>query len=152
MAATSTKKTSTRKNGKSSSGFTADEKAAMKARAKELKAAASREAGEKALLEALGKMTDSDRVIGERLHKLISKTAPELAPKTWYGMPAYAKDDKVLCFFQSAEKFGARYATFGFSDSAHLDQGDIWPTYFALNKWSPAVEKEITSLLKKALG
>jgi len=138
-------------NGKNP-GFTSEEKAAMKARAKELKAAATREAGEKAVLEALAKMPASDRTIGERLHKLISKTAPDLAPKTWYGMPAYAKDDRVLCFLQSADKFGSRYATLGFSDIAALDKGDMWPTYFALSKWTPTVEKDVTNLLKKAIG
>ena len=146
------KKTTKRTKGKGSSAFTAEEKAAMKARAKEAKAAATREAGEKSLLEALDKMPSSDRSIGERLHKLIKKTAPDLSPKTWYGMPAYAKDDKVVCFFQSADKFKARYATLGFNDSANLDKGAMWPTSFALKEWTPEVAKEITRLVKRAVS
>jgi uncharacterized protein YdhG (YjbR/CyaY superfamily) len=122
----------------------------MKERAKELKAAANREESEKALLDALAKMPRADRTMGKRLHEIITGTAPDLIPKTWYGMPAYAKDDKVLCYFQSADKFKARYATFGFNDTANLDQGEMWPTSFALMELTPAIEKKIAGLVKKA--
>ena len=147
-----TKKTTKRSAGTASQGFTPEERAAMRERAKELKAAANREEGEKALLAAIAKMPKPDRTIGERLHALVSATAPDLAPRTWYGMPAYAKDDKVLCYFQSANKFKSRYATFGFSDTANLDKGALWPTSFAVTEWSPSVEKEIARLLKKAVS
>ena len=131
--------------------FTAEERAAMRERAKELKVAASREGAEKSCVEALAAMPKADRDLGRRLHELIKANAPELAPKTWYGMPAYARDDKVVCFFQSADKFKARYATLGFNDTAKLDQGAMWPTAFALKDWTPAVEKEIVRLVKKAV-
>ena len=147
-----TKKTSARNTGTASKGFTPEERAAMKERAKELKMAATREEGEKALLAAIAKMPPSDRTMGKRLHELVSANAPDLAPKTWYGMPAYARDDKVVCFFQSADKFKARYATLGFNDTANLDKGDMWPTSFALKEWTPAVEKEIARLVKKAVS
>ncbi|MFP5297639.1 MAG: iron chaperone [Actinomycetota bacterium] len=145
------KPTSKKSADGTSKGFTPEERAAMRERAKELKAAASRQEGEKALLAAVAKMAKPDRQMGERLHALITTTAPELSPKTWYGMPAYAKDDKVVCFFQSADKFKTRYATLGFSDSANLDQGDMWPTAFALKELTPTVEAKIQRLVKKAV-
>jgi uncharacterized protein YdhG (YjbR/CyaY superfamily) len=136
------------KTKKKNKGFTAEERAAMRERAKELKGAD----GEKALLEKIAEMPDSDRIMAEKLHALVQKTAPELTARTWYGMPAYSKDDKVVCFFQSAHKFKSRYATVGFSDRANLDQGEMWPTTFALAKLTPAAEKKITALVKKAVS
>ena len=133
---------------KKDAGFSAEEKAAMRARAKELKAAAQ---GEEAILAALAEMSPEDRALGERIHAIVKETAPDLTPKTWYGMPAYAKDDKVLCFFQDAQKFKARYATFGFSDEASLDKGGMWPTSFALMELTPADEKKISDLVKRAV-
>jgi uncharacterized protein YdhG (YjbR/CyaY superfamily) len=136
----------------SSKTFTAEERAAMKERAKELKAEASREEGEKALLAKVAEMPKPDRDMAKRLHEIITASAPDLSPKTYYGMPAYAKDGKVLCFFQSAAKFGSRYATFGFTDEANLDKGALWPTSFALTKLTAAEEKEIGALVKKAVS
>jgi uncharacterized protein YdhG (YjbR/CyaY superfamily) len=133
-------------------GFTAEERAAMKERAKELKAEREGKAGESDLLAKLAEMPKSDRVMGERIHALVKANAPSLTPKTWYGMPAYAKEGKVVCFFQSADKFKARYATFGFSDQANLDDGAMWPTSFALRKLTPVDEKKIVKLLKKAVS
>ena len=130
-------------------GFTAEEKAAMKARARELK---SKEDGESAVRAAIAEMSPQDRAIAKRLHELIKATAPELTPKTWYGMPAYAKDGKVVCFFRDAGKFKERYAMFGFNDSAKLDQGSMWPIAFALTTLSAAEEKKIGALVKKAVG
>jgi uncharacterized protein YdhG (YjbR/CyaY superfamily) len=141
-----------RTTGKASKGFTAEERAAMRERAKELKAAASKEEAEQAVLEKIAEMPKADRVMAERLHALIKATAPELSPRTWYGMPAYAKDGKIVCFFQSAAKFKARYATFGFNDTANLDKGVMWPTSFALKELTPAEEKKIGSLVKKAVS
>jgi uncharacterized protein YdhG (YjbR/CyaY superfamily) len=135
---------------KKSAGFSAEERAAMKERAQELKAEALKADGESALLAKLTEMQAPDRAMGERLHAIVTASAPGLMPKTWYGMPAYAKDGKVLCFFQSAEKFGSRYATFGFSDEANLDDGAMWPTSFALKKLTAADEKRIAALVKKA--
>jgi uncharacterized protein YdhG (YjbR/CyaY superfamily) len=136
-----------------SKGFSAEEKAAMKERAQELKAEASKADGEKALLAKVAEMPAPDRAIGKRLHEIVKATAPDLAPKTWYGMPAYAnKDGKVVCFFQSASKFKSRYATVGFSDEANLDEGDMWPTYFALKELTPAAEAKIGALVKKAVS
>ena len=150
-------KTDTKKSAKKpSEGFTADEKAAMKARAQELKAEAraskDRAEGEKALLAAVAQMKDAtDRSMGKRIHELVTAAAPELMPKTWYGMPAYANaDGKVICFFQAASKFGARYATFGFQPDAKLDKGNMWETSFALIKLTAAEEKKIVALVKKA--
>lgn len=134
----------------SAKGFTAEERAAMRERARELKAQASRADGEKALLAKIDEMTGTDRALATRLHEIVTATAPSLEPKTWYGMPAYAKDGKILCFFQSAAKFGARYATFGFNDVARLDQGAMWPTSWALAELTPAVEQKITTLVRKA--
>lgn len=137
-------------------GFTADEKAAMKERAKELKAEAranqNRADGERDLLAKIAEMPEPERALATRLHEIITTNAPNLVPKTWYGMPAYAKDGKVLCFYQSAQKFSTRYGTLGFSDSANLDNGDMWPTSFALKEWTPAVEKQIATLVKKAVS
>jgi uncharacterized protein YdhG (YjbR/CyaY superfamily) len=144
------------KETKKSDGFTAEEKAAMKERAKELKAEArankKKEEGEKDLLEKIAEMQKPDRVIASRIHELVTESAPDLWPKTWYGMPAYARDGKVVCFFQSAEKFNARYATFGFNDTANLDEGTMWPTSFALKELTPAGEEKIVALVKKAVS
>ena len=136
-------------------GWTADERAAMKARAQELKAEAradkDKAAGESAVVAAIAAMPEPDRAMGERLHAIIKASAPALSPRTWYGMPAYAKDGKVVCFFQSADKFKARYATFGFSDEANLDEGAMWPTAFALTELTAADEVRIGALVKKAV-
>jgi uncharacterized protein YdhG (YjbR/CyaY superfamily) len=142
---------------KKSDGFTAEEKAAMKERAKELKAEAraskNREEGEKAVFAAITQMKEPDRSMAKQLHEIITTNAPDLLPKTWYGMPAYAnKDGKVVCFFQSAQKFNARYATFGFNDTANLDEGVMWPTAYALKELTTAEEKRIVALVKKAVS
>ncbi len=135
---------------KKKEGFTAEEKAAMRARAKELKAAAD---GETAVRDALAAMTPNDRAIGDRIHAIVKENAPELSPKTWYGMPAYAnKEGKVVCFFRDAGKFKERYAMLGFNDSAKLDDGSIWPIAFALTKLTKADEKKIAALVKKAVS
>ena len=135
---------------KSKEGFSAEEKAAMKARAKELKA---NEDGESAVRDAIAKMSPKDRAIAKRLHELVKAAAPHLTPKTWYGMPAYAnKDGKVVCFFRDAGKFKDRYATFGFNDAAKLDNGSIWPTAFAVTELTTADERKISALVKKAVG
>lgn len=139
---------------KSSKGFTDDEKAAMRNRAKELKDEAradkSRAEGEKDVLAAIARMPEKDRSMAKRLHAIVKSNAPALSPKTWYGMPAYARGDKVVCFFQSAKKFNTRYATFGFSDTAKLDAGNLWPVAFALKKLTAADESKIGALVKKA--
>jgi uncharacterized protein YdhG (YjbR/CyaY superfamily) len=150
----SAKRTTATKKG--STGFTAEERAAMRERAKELKAEArakkDRAAGEKALLAKIGEMKGSDRTIAKKVHAIVNDTAPHLMPKTWYGMPAYANEDgKVVCFFTPAEKFKERYATLGFNTAANLDQGNMWPTSFALTKLTPAEEKKIRGLVKKAV-
>ena len=134
-------------------GFSAEERAAMKERAKETKAVKRGKTtdGTAEVLEKIAAMADDDRALAERLHEIITKAAPELAPKTWYGMPAYARDGKVVCFFQDAAKFKARYATLGFQDTANLDDGAMWPTSFAVTKLTPAVEKQIVALVKKAV-
>ena len=137
---------------KKSKGFTAEERAAMKERAQELKAEARKADGESALLAKVAEMKGSDRAMAKRLHAIVKSSAPALEPKTWYGMPAYAKDGKVLCFFQSAEKFNSRYATFGFSDEANLDEGAMWPTSFALTKLTAADEAKIGALMQKAVS
>jgi uncharacterized protein YdhG (YjbR/CyaY superfamily) len=140
----------------SKKGFTKEEQAAMKERAKELKAEArankKREEGEKDLLEKIAEMSEPDRTMAKRLHEIITETAPDLWPKTWYGMPAYARDGKVVCFFQSAEKFSARYATLGFNDTANLDEGAMWPTAFALKELTATEEERIVALVKKAVS
>jgi uncharacterized protein YdhG (YjbR/CyaY superfamily) len=137
---------------KASKGFTAEEKAAMRERAKELKASKNRAEAEKDVLAKIAEMPKSDRVMAKRLHAIVKDSAPDLAPRTWYGMPAYAKDGKVVCFFQSADKFNSRYATFGFSDNANLDQGAMWPASFALKELTAAEEKKIGALVKKAVS
>ena len=138
-------------------GFTAAERAAMKARADELRAEGKKGAkkadGLQAVLDAMEKMAPEDRALAERVHMTVTATAPDLAPKTWYGMPAYADEDgKVVLFFKDAGKFKYRYSTLGFQDAANLDDGDIWPTEFAVMKWSPAVEKKIAQLVKAAIS
>src|SRR5436305_3186833 len=149
--------TSTTKRGETFEGFTDDERAAMKERARELKAAARRgppadEAdGESAVLAKIAEMPEPDRAVGERLHGVIKASAPTLSPRLWYGMPAYAKDGNVVCFFQSGQKFNTRYATFGFSDKANLDEGAMWPTAFALTELTAADEARIGALVKKAV-
>jgi uncharacterized protein YdhG (YjbR/CyaY superfamily) len=139
-----------------SSGFTAEEKAAMRERAKELKAeeraSKDRAAGERALLDKIAEMPKADRDMATRLHEIISSSAPDLWPKTWYGMPAWAKDGKVLCYFTPASKFKERYSTFGFNASANLDDGNMWPTSFALEKLTAADEKRIGALVKQAVS
>ena len=138
---------------KKSEGFTAEERAAMRERAKELKAEAQKADGERAVLAKIAEMQGPDRAMAERLHEIVKASAPELSPKTWYGMPAYAnKDGKVVCFFQSAEKFNARYATFGFSDKANLDEGAMWATSFTLKELGAAEEARIGALVKRAAG
>ena len=136
---------------KTSKGFTAEERAAMRERAKELKAAKGKADGESDVLAKIAEMPKADRVMAERLHAIVKATAPDLTPRTWYGMPAYAKDGKVVCFFQSAQKFKSRYATLGFSDRANLDKGVMWPTSFALKELTPAEEKKIAALVKSAV-
>jgi uncharacterized protein YdhG (YjbR/CyaY superfamily) len=138
--------------GKKDKGFTAEERAAMKERAQELKAATDKEEGESAVLAKIAEMAEPDRALAERLHAIITASAPALSPKTWYGMPAYAKDGKIVCFFQSAQKFNTRYATFGFNDTAKLDEGAMWPVAFALKELTAAVEAKIGALVKKAVG
>ena len=139
-------------------GFTDEERDAMRERAQELKAAARRGPradkadGESAVLAKIAEMPEPDRAMGKRLHALIKASAPALSPRTWYGMPAYAKDGKVVCFFQSAQKFKTRYATFGFSDKANLDEGAMWPTAFALKELTAAAEARIAELVKKAVS
>jgi uncharacterized protein YdhG (YjbR/CyaY superfamily) len=148
MSASKATKSKTAAN-KKSEGFSAEEKAAMRARAKELKSA---EDGESAVQAALAEMAPHDRAIGKRLHALVKKSAPDLVPKTWYGMPAYAKDGKVVCFFRNAGKFKERYAMFGFNDSANLDDGAMWPIAFAVKELTPAEERRISALVKKAVS
>jgi uncharacterized protein YdhG (YjbR/CyaY superfamily) len=151
-----TKKSATSATGKASQGFTDAERAAMKERARELKAEAradrDKAAGERDVLAAIAAMPEPDRAMAKRLHAIIEASAPALWPKTWYGMPAYAKDGKVVCFFQAADKFKARYATLGFSDTANLDEGAMWPTGFALKKLTAAEEASIRALVKKAVN
>jgi uncharacterized protein YdhG (YjbR/CyaY superfamily) len=136
--------------GKRSKVFTAEERAAMKERALELRAAAGKAEGESAVLAKIAGMREPDRAMAKRLHAIVKASAPALSPKLWYGMPAYAKDDKVVCFFQDAQKFKTRYATFGFNDAAHLDEGHLWPVAFALTELNAADEARIGALVKKA--
>lgn len=138
------------KSGTKGDGFTAEERAAMKARAQELKAEANKADMESAVLAKLAEMSDSDRAMGERLHAIITASAPSLSPKLWYGMPAYAKDGKIVCFFQCAQKFNTRYATLGFNDTANLDEGDLWPVAYALKALSDTEEAKISALVKQA--
>jgi uncharacterized protein YdhG (YjbR/CyaY superfamily) len=147
---------SQKKDTQKSKGFTDAEQAAMKERAKELKAEArankNKADGESDLLAKIAEMPEPDRAMAQRLHEIIKASAPALSPKTWYGMPAYAKDGKVVCFFQSAQKFNSRYATFGFSDTANLDEGAMWSTSFALKELTADEEKKIVALVKKAVS
>ncbi len=150
----SAKSTST--SGEKSQGFTDEERAAMRARAREMKAEArvdkNKADGESAVLAAIAAMPEADRAMGERLHVIVKASAPELSSKTWYGMPAYTKDGKVVCFFKCAQKFNTRYATFGFSDAANLDDGAMWPVEFALTELTAAAEARIGALVKKAVS
>jgi uncharacterized protein YdhG (YjbR/CyaY superfamily) len=147
-----------RTTAKTSAGFTAEERAAMRERVREMKAAerrgprASKADGESEVLAKIAEMSEPDRVMAERLHAIVKASAPSLSPRTWYGMPAYAKDGKVVCFFQSGQKFKTRYATLGFSDKANLDEGAMWPTSFALKELSAAAEERIGALVKKAVS
>jgi uncharacterized protein YdhG (YjbR/CyaY superfamily) len=147
---------SPKKDTQKSEGFTDEERAAMKERAQELKAEAraskNKADGERDVLAKIAEMPEPERAMAERLHAIIKASAPALSPKTWYGMPAYAKDDKVVCYFQSAQKFKSRYATFGFSDEANLDEGAMWPTSFALKELTAAEEAKISALVKKAVS
>jgi uncharacterized protein YdhG (YjbR/CyaY superfamily) len=149
--------TSASTSSKRSAGFTAEERAAMKERAQELKADARRGSrgskanGENDVLAKIAEMAAADRAKAERVHAIVKATAPDLSPRTWYGMPAYARDGKVVCFFQSAQKFKSRYATLGFSDNANLDEGAIWPVYFALKELTADVETQIAELVRKAV-
>jgi uncharacterized protein YdhG (YjbR/CyaY superfamily) len=155
MSATKTTKKSAKSTAskKKSAGLTAEERAAMKERVQELKAEARKEDGEKTLLAKVAEMPPQDRAMAKRLHAIVTASAPALSPKTWYGMPAYANQDgKVVCYFQDAAKFKARYATFGFNDAANLDTGNMWPTSFALKKLTAAEEKKIGALVKKAVS
>jgi uncharacterized protein YdhG (YjbR/CyaY superfamily) len=153
-----TQRSAKRTTGEASKGFTDEERAAMRERARELKAAARRgpRAGkadaESDVLAKIAEMPEPDRAMAERLHAVIKASAPALSPRLWYGMPAYAKDGKVVCFFQSAQKFKTRYATFGFSDKANLDEGAMWPTAFALTELTAAEEERIGALVKKAMS
>ena len=140
-------------SAKKPEGFTAEERAAMRERAKEQKAEAQKADGERAVLAKIAEMQGPDRAMAERLHEIVKASAPALSPKTWYGMPAYAdKDGKVVCHFQSAQKFNTRYATLGFSDKANLDDGAMWPTSFALKELTPAEEAKISALVKRAVS
>jgi uncharacterized protein YdhG (YjbR/CyaY superfamily) len=157
MAETKAPKKSTRPPAKSTTatkkkaaGITAEERAAMKELAKERKAARTKAEDEAAVLAKIAEMPGPDRSMAERLHAIITKSAPSLSPKTWYGMPAYAKDDEIVCFFKSADKFKSRYATFGFEEAANLDEGAMWPTSYALKKLTASDEKRIGALVKKA--
>ena len=153
---TDTQKSAKSTTGKASTGFTDEERAAMKERARELKAAAragkDKEDGERDVLAKIAEMPEADRALAERLHAIITASAPALEPRLWYGMPAYAKDGQVVCFFQSGHKFKTRYATLGFSDKAHLDDGAMWPTAFALTELTAADEARIGALVKKAVS
>jgi uncharacterized protein YdhG (YjbR/CyaY superfamily) len=139
-------------SAKKSKGFTAEERAAMRERAREQKAEAQKADGERDVLAKIAEMEGPDRAMAERLHEIVKASAPDLSPRTWYGMPAYARDGKVVCFFQSAEKFNTRYATFSFSDKANLDEGAMWPTTFALKELTAAEEATIGALVKRAVG
>jgi uncharacterized protein YdhG (YjbR/CyaY superfamily) len=154
--ATMSDKKTTQKSGTTAKGFTPEERAAMKERARELKAEArankNKADGESDVLAKIAEMPGPDRAMAKRLHAIIKASAPDLLPKTWYGMPAYAKDGKVVCFFQSAQKFNSRYATFGFSDAANLDEGAMWPTSFALKELTAAEEERVGALVKKAVS
>jgi uncharacterized protein YdhG (YjbR/CyaY superfamily) len=142
-----------KKTRQSSKGFTAEERAAMKERARELKAAANKEESERDVLAKIAEMPNADRVLAERVHALVKATAPSLSPRTWYGMPAYANEDgDIVCFFKSADKFKSRYATLGFDEAANLDQGSMWPTSFALTELTAGDEAKVKTLVKKAMS
>ncbi len=143
---------STPASGKKSKGFTAEERAAMKERAQELKAEARKADGESAVLAKIAEMPETDRAMAERIHAIVKAGAPALSPRTWYGMPAYAKDGKVICYFTSADKFKSRYATFGFNDTANLDEGAMWTVSFALKELTASEEARISALVKKAVS
>jgi uncharacterized protein YdhG (YjbR/CyaY superfamily) len=143
---------STTARGKKSKGFTAEERAAMKERAQELKAEARKADGESAVLAKIAEMPEADRTLAERVHAIVKDAAPTLSPKTWYGMPAYAEEGNVVCYFTPASKFKERYATFGFNATANIDQGNMWPTSFALTKLTAAEEAKIRKLVKKAVS
>jgi uncharacterized protein YdhG (YjbR/CyaY superfamily) len=147
-----TRKSTKSTSNKTSTGLTAEEKAAMRERVREARASKTNANGEKDVLAKIAEMQFSDHKLAKRLHEIITETAPDLTPKTWYGMPAYAKDDKVLCHFRPAEKFKTRYATLGFSDKANLDQGDFWPVEFALEQLTTEVEAKIVGLIKQAVA
>ncbi|MCZ7590166.1 MAG: DUF1801 domain-containing protein [Gaiella sp.] len=146
------RKAAAKSGQRSAKGFTAEERAAMRERAREQRAEGKKADGERDVVAKIAEMPKADRAKAERLHAIVKASAPELSPKTWYGMPAYARDGKVVCFFQSADKFKSRYATLGFSDEANLDQGAMWPTSFALTELTPADEKKIAALVKKAVS
>ncbi len=147
-----TRKSPRSSRGKASEGFTAEEKAAMRERVKELKAAQEDADGESDVLAKIAEMNDHDRVMAERVHAIIRAAGPDLSPRTWYGMPAYAKDGKVICFFRNAQKFKTRYATLGFSDKANLDEGAMWPTDFAVMELTADVEARIGQLVERAVS
>jgi uncharacterized protein YdhG (YjbR/CyaY superfamily) len=151
-AGKTTQKSAKSTTAKKSKGFTAEERAAMKERAQELKAEARRADGEQAVLAKIVEMKGSDRAMAKRIHAIVKASAPALAPKTWYGMPAYAKEGKVVCYFTPADKFKERYATFGFNPTANLDEGTMWPTSFALKELTAADEKRIAVLVKRAVS
>ena len=152
----STQRSAKRTSGRASEGFTAEERAAMKERAKELKAEARRDKnkadGESDVLAKIAEMPKPDRAMAKRLHAIVKASAPDLSPRTWYGMPAYAKDGEVVCFFKDAKRFKSRYATFGFNDAANLDEGAMWPTSFALKKLTATEEAKIAALVKRAVS
>ena len=152
MAERKPAKKTTAKKTSASKGFTAEERAAMKERAQELKAAASKEEGEKAVLAKIAEMPKADRILAERFHAIVTANAPDLQPRTWYGMPAYAQDGKIICFFKSADKFKSRYATFGFEEQARIDEGTMWPTSFGITKLTKADEQRIAELVKRSVG
>jgi uncharacterized protein YdhG (YjbR/CyaY superfamily) len=148
-----TQKSAKRTRVKASEGLTAEEKAALRETIRERKAATSKAEAEEEVLAKIAEMPDSDRAMAERIHAIVKGNAPSLSPRTWYGMPAYANENgKIVCFFQAADKFKARYATFGFNDDAHLDEGSMWPTSWALTKLTAADEAEIAALVKKAVS
>lgn len=152
MATAKAAKTKATKATKASDGFSAEEKAAMRERTREAKRSGGAAEDAAEVLAKIAEMPDADRVIAERLHAIVAEAAPGLAPKTWYGMPAYARDGKIVCFFQPASKFKARYATLGFNDAARLDDGALWPTAFAVTALGPDVERQIAELVKRAAG
>jgi uncharacterized protein YdhG (YjbR/CyaY superfamily) len=150
--ATTTTTTKNTRTDKASAGFTAEERAAMRERAREIKAQGEKADGERDLLAKIAEMPPADRAIAERVHSIVTAAAPGLVPKTWYGMPAYAKDGKIVCFFKSADKFKSRYATLGFEEAANLDDGPMWPTSFALKELTAACETKIRALVKQAVS